>query len=134
MSTKLTIRDWVEDDMSKLAKFHAQMNVGYPLPESFGPLYCIRKAIVNEAGDVVAMAAVKLVGEAFYWQNQDIPEFTRAKSVKVLNMECTNAAKALGLEEVSCWIPQKIARCFARIIERLGWRRSPWPNWSVTLK
>jgi len=134
MSAKLTTRDWRAEDMPKLAEFHSKMGVGYPLPESFGPLFCVRKAVVDEKGEVVALATVKLVGEAFFWANPEISTLTRAKSVSLLNMECAKAARTLGLEQVSCWIPDRIARCFGKVLEKLGWRKSPWCNWSILLE
>lgn len=134
MGAKLTMRDWREEDMPKLAEFHAKMDVGYQLPESFGPLYFVRKALLDEKGEVIAMATVKLVGEAFIWLRPEISTLTRSKAVILLSQECSKEASAKGLNEVSCWIPDKIAKCFARIIEKLGWKKSPWPNWSIGLQ
>jgi hypothetical protein len=134
MGQKLTIRDWQPEDMPKLAHFHAQMQVGYQLPESFGPLFCVKKAVCDENGRILGMATVKLVGEAFLWLNPEISSLEKARSAKILHGECSREATQLGLEEVSCWIPEKIAKCFARVIEKLGWRPSPWRNWTVVLK
>ena len=133
MAHKPTIRDWQESDMVQLAELHRKMDVGYNLPESFGPLYFIRKAVVDQDGKLVAAVTVKLVGEAFLWVDPELPTYERAKSVKMLSDECSEIARTHGLEEVSCWIPPRIAECFAKVIEKLGWKKSPWSNWSRLL-
>ena len=134
MSAKLTIRDWQDSDMETLATMHRKMDVGYPLPESFGPLFFVRKAVVDENGEVVGMATVRLVGEAYVWLNDEISALARAKGVKMLNEACAKEASRSGLDDVSCWIPDRISKCFARVIERLGWQRSRWHSWSISLK
>lgn len=134
MGASLTIRDWKDTDRLEIAKIHDQMALGYTLPEEFGPLFFIKKAVVDENDVVVAAATVKLVGESFLWVNPDFSTFSRTKSVKMLNDECSKAASAAGLEECSAWIPPKILKCFRRTLFRLGWRRSPWRNWTVILK
>ena len=134
MSAKLTVRDWEQGDMVKLAQFHQQMDVGYPLPESFGPLYAVKRAVVNEKGEVVALATLKLTSEAFIWLDPEIPSFTRTESVTLLSQEMSKVAKNLGLDDATCWIPEHIAKYFAKIIEKLGWKPSPWKTWTVMLR
>ena len=134
MGDKLTIRDWVDSDMEKLAQFHREMGPRFPLPESFGPLFAVRKAVVDENGEVVALATVKLIGEAYIWLNTSESGFKRAKCVKLLNESCSQEASRLGIDEVSAWIPPKLMRCFKGALAKLGWRKSPWRNWSFLIK
>lgn len=134
MSTKLQIRDWQASDMEQIASLHAKMQPGYSLPQEFGPLFPIRKAVVEENGQIVAAATVKLVSEAFLWVNDKFSGLRRAHALKMLSESCSAEAKRLGLEEVSCWVPPKIAQCFARILVKLGWRKSPWPNFTIVLE
>src|SRR5580693_4644651 len=131
--SKLTLRDWTAADMPKLASMHEQMQVGYPLPE-MSPLFFIKKAVVDSDGRVIAMATVKLVGEAYIFLDQNAPKLKQAKSVKILNEECAKVASAAGLSEVSCWVPDAIAKCFSSILEKLGWQRSRWASWSISLR
>src|SRR5436190_1737038 len=130
MSSKLTTRAWIESDMPTLAEFHRQMNPGYRLPETFGPLFAVRRVVVDESGRIVAFGAVKVVSEGFLWVDSQNPPLKRAKSVKILHQEMSRMAKDVGLEEVSCWLPEKVACTFAKVIEKLGWRKSPWASWS----
>lgn len=135
MSAKLTVRDWQESDMPTLAAMHEKMDVGYTLPETSSPLFCIKKTVVDEDGKVLGMATVKLVSEAFLWidNGDEISALTKAKSVKLLNEACAKDAEKLGLDSVSAWIPEKIANCFGSIIKKLGWQRSRWASWSTQL-
>ena len=133
MTDKLTVREWMDADMPELASLHDKMRVGYKLPESFGPLFCVRRAVVDESGKIVAAATIKLVGEAYLWVDNDISSHKRAKGVKLLNEECAKAASRLGLTEISAWIPPHIASWFGKVIEKLGWHKSSWSSWSVRL-
>ena len=112
---------------------HDQMQVGYPLPE-WNPLYFVRKAVVDDNGAVVAMATVRLVGEAYLWVDGEISALERAKSVKMLNEACAQESSKAGLDCVSCWIPDRIAKCFSSVLEKLGWQKSRWRSWSIVLK
>ncbi len=134
MGDRLAIRDWNDSDMEKLAQFHSEMGLGYKLPESFGPLFAVRKAVIDEKGQVVALAAVKVIGEAYIWLDVEDSGFKRAKCVKILNEACSKEASLLGIDEVSAWVPTKLIRCFRKTLETLGWRKSPWRNFSIVLK
>lgn len=128
------IRDWKPEDMRALAEFHREMAVGYDLPASFGPLFAVRKALVDDSGRVIGMAAVKIVGEAMIWLDPGLSVRKNAKTVLMLHEECRKSALALGFDEVSAWIPERIAQCFSKMLEKLGWRRSRWHSWGFSLK
>ncbi len=134
MLKNLKVRNWEPGDMEELARLHKKMRVGYPLPRSFGPLYCIRKVVCDVDGKVIAMATVKLVSEAFFFTDPDSSSIVRARGLKILHEECYQAAKEMGLEEVSCWIPAKIAGYFSKTIQKLGWLKSPWRCWTLLIK
>lgn len=133
MSGKLTLRDWQDGDWDKVAELHAKMAPGYSLPANLGPLFFVRKAVVDENGKMVAAATVKLVGEAFLWQNDEFSSLVRLRAVKLLNAGCGLAAKQAGLEEVSAWIPTRLLRCFRRALIWLGWQKSAWRTYSIRL-
>ena len=133
MSSKLTTRAWIESDMPTLAEFHRQMNPGYRLPETFGPLFAVRRVVVDESGQILGFGVVKLVGEGFFFVNPVISQFQRAKCIKILNEECAKDASELGLEDVSCWVPTRMLKCFGKTLAKLGWRKSPWRTFSRVL-
>ena len=39
-------------------------------------------------------------------------------------------AAAAGLDDAQAFLPPRVARAFGRRLERLGWRRDPWPCFS----
>ncbi len=144
MSNKLTTRDWIDADMATLENFHEQMQPGYvfpfqkPLETEDGkdqyPLFFIRRVVLDEHGNIVGAATLKLVSEAFLWLPPSIPAPTRTKAVILLNQELAEKAIASGLEEASAWISPRIVKCFRSVLKKLGWRKCPWSNWSIKLK
>lgn len=38
-----------------------------------------------------------------------------------------------GLDDVQAFLPPRIARAFGRRLERLGWRRDPWPCFTLRI-
>jgi len=129
----MIVRDWLPEDMPTLARFHGETVPGYNLPPEFGPLYCVQKTVLDDLGNVVALAAVKLTSEGFLWIDPKASRITRTKALVMLNETCKEEAKKMGLEDCSVWPPPKIQRTFGKILRKLGWRRSPWRNWTLVL-
>lgn len=133
MSDPLTIRDWQQADMPVLLDMHMRMNPGYLLPEQFGPLFCVRKAVIDENGRIVGMATLKLIGEAFLWVDQGRTSEERKEAINTLMGICSAEARILGLEDCSAWVPPKFQRFAKTVLKRLKWKRSPWRSWSRVL-
>lgn len=133
MSHKLTSRQWNQEDLQSIASFHNQMAPGYTFPREFGPLFFVNQLVEDVNGQIVAAAAVKLVGEGFLWVNPSVSRLDRTRAIALLNKTCAETAKTAGLEEVSCWVPPKIAACFERLMAKLGWKQAVWPNWGRVL-
>jgi|SRR5215831_3634878 len=129
----MIVRDWKQEDMPTLAQLHGESVPGYQLPKEFGPLYCVQKTVLSEEGKIVAMAAVKLTSEGFLWVDPKSPKITRTKALIMLNETCKEEAKKIGLEDCSAWPPPQLQRTFGKILRKLGWRRSPWRNWTLVL-
>jgi hypothetical protein len=54
----------------------------------------------------------------------------RWQNFLALHEAARHAAAARGLDDVQAFLPPRIARAFGRRLERLGWRRDPWPCFS----
>jgi hypothetical protein len=54
----------------------------------------------------------------------------RWQNFLALHQAARHAAAARGLDDVQAFLPPRIARAFGRRLERLGWRRDPWPCFS----
>jgi hypothetical protein len=57
----------------------------------------------------------------------------RWQNFLALHQAARHAAAARGLDDVQAFLPPQIARAFGRRLERLGWRRDPWPCFSLRL-
>jgi len=57
----------------------------------------------------------------------------RWQNFLALHEAARQAAAARGLDDVQAFLPPRIARAFGRRLERLGWRRDPWPCFSLRL-
>jgi hypothetical protein len=57
----------------------------------------------------------------------------RWQNFLALHEAARHAAAARGLDDVQAFLPPRIARAFGRRLERLGWRRDPWPCFSLRL-
>ena len=134
MGDRLTIRDFDAHDMGQIESMHDKMALGYPFPQNMGPLFCVRKAVVDENGTIVGAATLKLTSEAFLWVDPSVSTVSRTKSIILLNAACAKEAQKLGLDDVSAWIPPKLMRCFKGALAKLGWKKSPWRNWSFIVK
>ena len=134
MGYRLTVRDWNNGDSKEIALLHEQMGMGYQFPDTNGPLFCLKKAIIDEGGRIVGAVALRLTAEAYLWLDGSRSEFQKSKALAILNETCAKEAKILGLNDVSAWIPTKILRCFKNTLESLGWRKSPWRCFSKMLE
>lgn len=129
----MNIREMTQADMEDLRYIHHRMQIGYPFPD-FGPLYAIRRAASNGTGHIVGAAAVKVVGEAFLWLAPDASDMKKLEAIADLSVECGQACREIGLEEVSAWIPPKVGRKFGPVLSNLGWQKSPWRSWTRRIR
>jgi len=51
----------------------------------------------------------------------------RWQRLLVMHEAVRRDAAARGLDDVSAFLPPRVARAFGRRLLRLGWRRDPWP-------
>lgn len=57
----------------------------------------------------------------------------RWQNLLALHEAARHVTAARGLDDVQAFLPPRIARAFGRRLERLGWRRDPWPCFSLRL-
>ena len=57
----------------------------------------------------------------------------RWQNFLALHEAARHAGAARGLDDVQAFLPPRVARAFGRRLERLGWRRDPWPCFSLRL-
>lgn len=133
MDKGIMVRDISPDETVLVRELHARMGIDYQFPEISGPLFAIRKMVVDEDGDVQAAAAMKLIGEAYLWVNPDNGDYAKATDILRLAQICHERAKGLQIEDISAWIPPHVEPVFGNMLSRMGWSRSPWASWSVRI-
>ena len=127
------VRDIAPEEAVIVKALHARMGIEYDFPNIAGPLFAIRKMVIDQNGKVSAAAALKLTSEAFLWIDPEATEMDKTSDILRLMHVCHERAKGLQLEDCTAWIPPRIEPIFGSMLSRLGWQRSPWASWSVRI-
>lgn len=78
------------------------------------------------AEDGSAAAFVKIVGEAYLFLDpEQANPRTRWRTLLGIHEAVRQEAAALGLSEVTCWVPPNLPKSFHRRLSRLGWLEEP---------
>jgi hypothetical protein len=128
------VRPFQEGDVRLIKAWHEASGFDYPLPNLSSPLFALL-GVAESGGEMVAAAGIKLMGEAFYWQNPDSQQHAKAKAMLQLHKALhTNAVRQLGLDQVYAWLPPEIEKDFAPLlVDKFGWRKSDWQGYGKTL-
>lgn len=124
------VRTIGSDEAEVIRAVHAKLGNTYGLPSLDSPLFALRHVAEN-GQTIVAASAVKLIGEVYLCVDPDLPEEERSRALAELNFVCTEAARQLGLDEISSWVSPEAEQDFIKALGPFGWRRSPWPTYSV---
>lgn len=133
MSSAVQIRDIDPSELLIIRALHEKMDIGYEFPNLTGPLFAIRKAIMDEHGNPVAAAALKLTSEAFLWIDPDGSPYEKTSNILRLAHVCHERAKMLQIEDVTAWVPPQVEATFGEMLSKMGWTRSPWASWSARI-
>ena len=117
----------LEDSREVVAEGREEANASSPLAANADPL------TGSAHGDLPLTMAilVRLTAETYLLHDPcaGTPR-RRWQNFLALHEAARHAAAARGLDDVQAFLPPRIARAFARRLERLGWRRDPWPCFS----
>ena len=106
---------------------HAAQGFAYALPDPNDPLFLLR-AVLEENGRPRMAAFLRLTAETYLLADpSDGAPQQRWKWLLALHEATRQAAAAQGLADVQAFLPPPVARAFGRRLEKLGWRRDPWP-------
>lgn len=115
---------------------HARSGFDYSFPRDLHtPLFPIKRSVEKDDA-VLAMAAIKVEGEAYLWINpsEGTPE-ERWIAIKLLCMDLELKAREIGFDQVHCALPPEIAERFGKRLEDLGWKIArPWPLYVFQLR
>jgi len=127
------VRPYTDADLGALRAMHAAQGFAYALPDPNDPLFLLR-AVLEENGRPRMAAFLRLTAETYLLADpSDGAPQQRWKWLLALHEATRQAAAAQGLADVQAFLPPPVARAFGRRLEKLGWRRDPWPCYTRAL-
>jgi len=121
-----------ERDLEIIRAWHEASAFDYPLPDLSSPLMCLL-GVAESDGIPVAAAGVRLIGEAYYWQDHAARPYAKAKAMVELHTALEANARQMGLDQVIAWLPPGVAQDFSTRIEKFGWKKSVWSSYAKNL-
>jgi hypothetical protein len=118
-------------DLMKLRQMHSAMKMAYNFPDLTDELTAVSTVI--DDGNIIAGGAVKIIGESYLWIDPRRSVNDRLTAISLLDADMAKNAKLKGFSSVSAWIPPEVHGAFTKLIEDLGWRKSPWPTWTRSI-
>ena len=137
----MLVRPYTDTDFAALRAMHSAQHFGYPLPDPSDPLFLVRMLVEDDEGRAPRsdrgprMAALlRLTAETYLLADpHDGTPRQRWQWLQALHEATRQAAAERGLADVQAFLPPQVARAFGRRLEKLGWRRDPWPCYTRTL-
>ena len=123
------IRAYTHADLDALRRMHAASRMPYAFPDLANPLFLTRIVIERDA-QIVAAALLRLTAEAYVLLDPaaGTPR-DRWRALLLAHEAARGDANRRGFDDAHCWYPPPPWRPrFGRRLERLGWRREPWPR------
>jgi len=160
----MRIREYSPTDLDALKRLHAAQGFGYSLPDLESPLLITKLVLEEDDGSISMAVLLRLTAEAFLLHGPGraagpvgqalLPvrssaegrtgksacptrrEAPRERWQRLLAMHeaVRRDALARGLDDVSAFLPPRVARAFGRRLLRLGWRRDPWACYCRSVK
>ena len=126
------ITDATPEQTLLIKMLHEKMGIQYIFPNIEGHLFFLKKLICND-DEPMAATALKLTAEAFMWIDPDLSTYEKTSAMMRLAQLCKERVKGLELQDVTAWIPPDIEPNFGNALAKMGWSRSPWASWSVSI-
>lgn len=127
----MTVRDYDPADKADIEKLHSLMGMDYKFPDIDQPLFLVKKTCVNDKGEVVGTAFLRLQAEAYLIVSQDLDSEEKMDVISQLSPALDEAAYSQGLDDIVAYIPQEIELKFSKRLYRLGYAkiRQGWNCW-----
>lgn len=123
--------------LATLSDVHRATGFDYEFPkELHTPLFPVKRAVVDEDGNCLAVVALKVEAEAYLWMDHSrgTPE-DRMIALAMLNTDVATRAREIGFDQAHCVLPPEIAARFGARLESLGWKPArPWPLYTFQLR
>jgi len=129
----MLVRAYTDADLVALRAMHAAQGFSYELPDPSDPLFLVRTVLEDDGRPRMA-AFLRLTAETYLLADPgDGAPRQRWQWLLALHEATRQAAAAQGLADVQAFLPPRVARAFGRRLQKLGWRRDPWPCYSRVL-
>jgi hypothetical protein len=129
----MLVRAYTDADLDALRAMHAAQGFTYELPDPSDPLFLVRTVLEDDGRPRMA-AFLRLTAETYLLADPgDGAPRQRWQWLLALHEATRQAAAAQGLADVQAFLPPRVARAFGRRLQKLGWRRDPWPCYSRVL-
>ena len=129
----MVIRTYQAQDLEALKRIHAKR--GLPpacLPDVSNPLFFVQR-VIEEDGKPVAALFVKLTAEPFLLLDPDLPTAEAFHKLSILSDVAETAVRKEKIEDITMWIPNEAGEGFGKVVEGLGFVKSPWQSYSRIL-
>lgn len=118
------VRQYRQDDLIALRRWHAAQGFPYAFPDLDDPLFLTKVVLEDADGRPVMAALGRLTCEAYLLADPEAgTPRERFQRLGILEKAALEDAYARGLEDVHCWLPPAIAKRFGRRLEAMGWVR-----------
>jgi hypothetical protein len=133
------IREYTENDLDDLRRFHAQAGFGYAFPKISDPLFVSKLVATDDEGRPEMAALARLTCEMYLLVGREEGGRggARRRYANLLDLHRAgeNDLRKRGLEDAHAWLPPAIAERFGRRLKEFGWvRDDSWTPYSRRLR
>ncbi len=130
----MRIREYSAQDLETLKRIHNKRHLPLAcMPDPENPLFIVKK-VIEENDEVQAATFVKLTSEPWLLINPDLPDREAIRLVRIISDVTEVAAAEKGLEEMTCWVPPEAGASFGKLLESIGYIKTPWQSYTRILR
>jgi len=121
------VRDYQPADRPALEAIHALQGLDYRFPEIDGPLFIVKKVLVDENDNIKAALVLKICAETMLLLDKGQEPQEKLTEMQELQSSVLSEAYGKGLDEIHASIPEI---GFDKRLIQLGWVKDR-PGWSL---
>lgn len=126
---RLMVRDYQPGDKEALAAIHEAQGLDYKFPDVDGPLFFVKKVLVDESGKIMAALVLRICAETMLLMDPEQEPQEKLTEMQELQSSVLSEAYKQGLDEIHASVPEI---GFDKRLIQLGWEkgRSGWHLWT----
>jgi hypothetical protein len=124
------IRDYQPGDKAALEAIHEAQGIDYQFPDIDGPLFFIKKVLVDESGKIVAAGVLRICAETMLLIKPEQEPQEKLTEIQDLQSSVLKEAYKQGLDDIHAMVPPI---GFDKRLVQLGWEegRPGWKSWEI---